>query len=104
MGFIKKVLFIFLSLIVFSAVVLLAADNSSKVALKFFEYETSLWPMAWWMLLAFIVGFVSSSVINVFSNLRLRSEITLIKKRAGAGSREPETIGTPPALDVTTGS
>ena len=102
MSLIKKMLFVFLGLIIFSVVLLIAADNSSKVALKFLDYQTSLRPVSWWMVFAFIVGFAFSSLINLFSNLRLRSEVMLARKKAGAGRREPEAADTPPALEVTT--
>ena len=74
MGFIKKILFLFIALIAFLAALLAAADNSAEVALRFLEYESPVWPISWWMIAAFVVGVAFGNLLNVVSNTRLRME------------------------------
>jgi uncharacterized membrane protein YciS (DUF1049 family) len=74
MGFIKKIVFLFIVLVAFLVALLAAADNSSEVALRFLEYESPVWPISWWMTSAFVVGVVFGKLLNVVSNTRLRIE------------------------------
>ena len=74
MGFIKKVLFLSVALVVFLVALLAAAENSEEVALRFLAYKSPVWPISWWMVTAFVVGVVFGSLLNVVSNTRLRIE------------------------------
>jgi uncharacterized integral membrane protein len=74
MGFIKKVLFLSIALVVFLIALLAAADNSAEVALRFLEYESPVWPISWWMIAAFVVGVAFGNLLNVVSSTRLRME------------------------------
>ena len=74
MGFIKKILFLFVALVAFLVAFLAAADNSAEVALRFLEYESPVWPISWWMIAAFVVGVAFGNLLNVVSNTRLRME------------------------------
>ena len=74
MGFIKKVLFLTIALVVFLVALLAAVDNSAEVALRFLEYESPVWPISWWMISAFVFGVVFGNLLNVVSNTRLRME------------------------------
>ena len=74
MGFIKKILFLSISLVAFLVALLASADNSAEVALRFLEYESPVWPISWWMITAFVVGVVFGNLLNVVSNTRLRME------------------------------
>ena len=74
MGFVKKVLFLFIALVAFLVTLLAAADNSSEVALRLLDYESPVWPISWWMISAFVVGVVFGNLLNVVSNTRLRME------------------------------
>ena len=74
MGFIKKILFLFIALVAFLVALLAAADNSAEVALRFLEYESPVWPISWWMISAFVVGVVFGNLLNVVSNASLRME------------------------------
>jgi uncharacterized membrane protein YciS (DUF1049 family) len=82
MGFIKKILFLFIALVTFLVALLAAADNSAEVALRFLEYESPVWPISWWMISAFIVGVVFGNLLNVVSNTRLRMEVRSERKIA----------------------
>jgi len=82
MGFIKKTLFLFISLVAFLAALLAAADNSAEVALRFLEYETLVLPISWWMISAFVVGVVFGNMLNVLSNTRLQREARRSRKTA----------------------
>jgi len=82
MGFIKKMLFLFVVLIAFLIVLLAAADNSAEVALRFLEYESAVWPISWWMISAFVIGVAFGNLLNVFSNTRLRMEARRERKIA----------------------
>ena len=88
MGFIKKVLFLFVSLVVFLVALLAAAENSEEVALKFLAYESPVWPISWWMVTAFVVGFVLGNLLNVVSNTRLRMESRRERKIAQGRTRD----------------
>ncbi len=72
MALIKKWLFILLLTVVFLVALLVAADNSVEVPLKFLAFETPVWPVAWWIMLAFVLGILVGGLLNVFSNTRLR--------------------------------
>ena len=82
MGFIKKILFLFIALVAFLVALLAAADNSAEVALRFLEYESPVWPISWWMISAFVVGVVFGNLLNVVSNTRLRIEARSERKIA----------------------
>ncbi len=72
MNLIKKWLFRALLLIAFVAALLLASDNSTEVPLTFLDYQTPEWPISWWMLSAFVVGVLFGTLLNTWSNTRLR--------------------------------
>lgn len=72
MTFIRKVLFFVLAAFLFVVALLAAADNSDEVALKFLEWQSPVWPISWWMLMAFVIGVLFGVLLNVYSNTRLR--------------------------------
>jgi uncharacterized membrane protein YciS (DUF1049 family) len=82
MGFIKKILFLLIALVAFLVALLVAADNSAEVALRFLEYESPVWPISWWMISAFTVGVVFGNLLNVVSNTRVRMEARSERKKA----------------------
>jgi uncharacterized membrane protein YciS (DUF1049 family) len=88
MGFIKKILFLFIALVTFLVALLAAADNSAEVALRFLEYESPVWPISWWMISAFIVGVVFGNLLNVVSNTRSRIESRRERKIAQGRTRD----------------
>ena len=88
MGFVKKVLFLFIALVAFLVVLLASADNSEEVALRFLEYESPVWPISWWMISAFVVGVVFGNLLNVVSNTRLRMESRRERKIAQGRTRD----------------
>ncbi len=92
MGFIKKILFLFIALVAFLLALLAAADNSAQVALKFLEYETPVWPISWWIISAFVVGVVFGNLLNVVSNTRLRMEARRERKTAQGRTQELDLV------------
>ncbi len=72
MNLIKKWLFRLLVVFVFVAALLAASDNSTEVPLTFLEYKTPDWPISWWMLSAFVIGVLFGTLLNTWSNTRLR--------------------------------
>jgi uncharacterized integral membrane protein len=92
MGFIKKILFLFIALVAFLLVLLAVADNSAQVALKFLEYETPVWPISWWIISAFVVGVVFGNLLNVVSNTRLRMEARRERKTAQGRTQELDLV------------
>ncbi len=72
MKLIKRWVFILLLFLVFVVAMVLASENSAEVSLRFLSYESPSWPVSWWMLTAFLVGVLFGSLLNLFSNTRLR--------------------------------
>jgi len=88
MNLIKKWLFRLVLLIVFVVALVAAADNSHEVPLTFLEYQTPLWPISWWMLAAFVVGVLFGSLLNTWSNTRLRVSASRANKQVEKTKRE----------------
>ena len=88
MNLLKKSVFWFVAVIVFLVALLAAADNSEEVALRFLSFETPVWPISWWMLLAFVVGVLFGNLLNLVSNTRLRMHARTASKTAEIRARE----------------
>lgn len=71
-------LVLFLS-IVFILVLVAVTDNSSLVALTFLSYATPQWPVAWWILIAFLIGILLGYLMSLGGNVR--SKVTAMKSR-----------------------
>lgn len=87
MGYLKKALFLLVAIVLFVVVLLAAADNSNEVALQFLDWQTWVWPISWWMLLAFIAGVAFGTVLNLVSNTRLRLDVRKANKSAAGHAR-----------------
>ena len=72
MIFIRKVLFFVLLVFLFVIALLAAADNSDAVALNFLDWQSPVWPVSWWMLMAFVIGVLFGMALNFYSNTLLR--------------------------------
>ena len=88
MKLIKRCVFILLLFLVFVVAMVLASENSSEVSLRFLSYESPSWPVSWWMLTAFVVGVLSGSLLNLFSNTRLRLRRRTAEKQKVQTARE----------------
>ena len=88
MNLIKKWLFRLVLLVVFVIALLAASDNSHEVPLTFLEYQTPEWPISWWMLAAFIIGVFFGTLLNTWSNTKLRVSARNAKKQAEKTTRE----------------
>ncbi len=72
MTFIRKILFSVLLVCLFFVTLLAAVDNSDSVALKFLKWESPMWPISWWVLMAFVVGVLFGIALNFYSNTMSR--------------------------------
>jgi uncharacterized integral membrane protein len=88
MKLIKKWVFLLLLIAVFAITLVAASENSSEVSLYFLEYESFTWPVSWWMLSAFVGGVLFGSLLNLFSNTRLRLRHRAAEKKVVLTARE----------------
>ena len=88
MNLIKKWLFRLVLLIVFVVALLAASDNSHEVPLTFLEYQSPEWPISWWMLAAFIVGVLFGTLLNTWSNTKLRVSVRKANKQVDKTNSE----------------
>ena len=72
MTFIRKILFSVLLVCLFFVTLLAAVDNSDSVASKFLKWESPMWPVSWWVLMAFVVGVLFGIALNFYSNTMSR--------------------------------
>lgn len=79
MNRIKKGLLGLLLIMVFFFALIGALDNSSTVSLIFLEYATPEWPIAWWVLIAFILGTIFGYLMSLGRNVR--SQVAGLKTR-----------------------
>jgi uncharacterized integral membrane protein len=42
----------------------LATENSDPVVLRLLEFESEAWPISWWIVLSFFVGFLVGQVLS----------------------------------------
>lgn len=112
MVFIKKWLLRIIGLIIFVIAMLWASENSDPVRLGFLDFKTGEWPVAWWMLAAFVVGVFTGIMMNTWTNARLKMDVRKAKKVAEQGNKkldqlhaqEPAENSSLPALPVGDGS
>ena len=76
----KKWFFRLVMALVFILVLLAASENSSPVALVFLSWRSPEWPVAWWMLLAFVLGVLFAVVLNMATNTRLKLDARKARK------------------------
>jgi uncharacterized integral membrane protein len=88
MNLIKKWLFRLLVVLVFVVAMLAASDNSTEVPLTFLEYKTPEWPISWWMLSAFVFGVLFGTLLNTWSNTKLRINARSANKKVEKTVRE----------------
>ena len=89
---IKRLLFFIIALIAATLALLLGADNSDEVSLKFLDFETPVWPISWWILTAFVIGVVFGTVLNLVTNTRLRLNVRRANKVAEGRTRELDDL------------
>lgn len=92
MTFLKRTLLFVAATIVFLLVLLLAADNSDTVTLKFLDLESWAWPISWWMMTAFVVGVLVGTGLNLVSNTRLRMDARRAHKTAESRTKELDRV------------
>ena len=56
----------------FVAVWLGSTQNSAPVELRFLDLVSPSWPLSYWLVLAFALGFFAAVLLDSWSNLRLR--------------------------------
>jgi putative membrane protein len=80
----KKWFFRLIMALVFILVLLAASENSSPVALTFLSLHSPEWPVAWWVLLAFVLGVLFGVVLNMVTNTRLKLDARKSRKAVEA--------------------
>jgi len=88
MTLLKKWLFRLVLLMIFIVALLLASDNSNEVPLRFLDYQTPVWPISWWMLTAFVIGVLFSTLLNTWSNTKLRISARNANKQVEKSTKE----------------
>jgi uncharacterized membrane protein YciS (DUF1049 family) len=88
MNLLKKWLFRLVLLVIFVVALLAASDNSHEVPLTFLEYQSPEWPISWWMLASFVVGVIFGTLINTWSNTKLRVRARKANKQVEITNRE----------------
>ncbi len=92
MIYLRKTLFFILATFLFIVALLAAADNSDAVSLKFIDWISPSWPISWWMLMAFVVGIFFGSLLNLYSNTRLRLDARAANKNAASRTKELDQV------------
>ncbi len=92
MIYLRKTLFFVLAIFLFIVALLAAADNSDAVSLKFIDWTSPSWPISWWMLMAFVVGIFFGSLLNLYSNTRLRLDARAANKNAVSRTKELDQV------------
>lgn len=92
MLFIKKWLLRVVGLIVFVVGISWASNNSDLVRLSFLEFETWQWPIAWWVLAAFVVGVFAGILMNTWTTVKLKRDARIARKNAEKGHRELDKV------------
>jgi uncharacterized membrane protein YciS (DUF1049 family) len=99
MNLMKKWLFRLVLLVVFVVALLAASDNSTEVPLTFLEYQSPVWPISWWMLTAFVVGVLFGTVLNTFSNTKLRLNARSANKQVQKAAQELDKSRASPSTE-----
>jgi len=82
MTMIRKWLFRVFGLILFLAVLIWASENSESVSIVFLGFRSDEWPVAWWMLMAFVAGVFIGVLLNSWTNTLLKIEARKARKEA----------------------
>ena len=88
MTLLKKWLFRLLLFGVFIAALVGASDNSTEVPLTFLDDQTPVWPISWWMLAAFVIGVLFGTLLNTWSNTKLRISARNANKQVKKSAKE----------------
>ena len=72
MKLLKLLLLWVVVIIVFLIAIVAASYNSESVTLTFLDWNTPEMPISFWMLGAFALGVVLTSLVNTWANTRLR--------------------------------
>lgn len=88
MKFVKTLLFWLVAIIVFFVALLAAVDNSAAVALTFMDWSTPEVPVSWWVLASFVLGVLFASLINIWTNTRLRLKTRQANKQVSKVNRD----------------
>jgi uncharacterized membrane protein YciS (DUF1049 family) len=88
----RRWLFRAILLVIFLVALVAGSENSTEVSLVFIDYKTPEWPVAWWMLSAFVAGLFLGSLFNLFSNTKLRLKHRVAEKKFVATTRELDEV------------
>ena len=92
MSFLRKALFSVFLVLFFLIALLASIDNSDAVALQFLSWRSPVWPLSWWMLLAFVLGMFLGVALSFYRNARLRFDVRNANKIAVDRTRQLDQI------------
>lgn len=92
MNRIKKLLLGLLLIIVFFLALVGATDNSSTVSLIFLDYATPVWPIAWWVLIAFVLGTIFGYLMSLGPHVRSQVEVLKTRRELSRSNAELEKL------------
>lgn len=92
MRLIRRWLFRAILLVIFLVALVAASENSTEVSLVFIDYKTPEWPVAWWILSAFVAGLFLGGLFNLSSNTKLRLKHRVAEKKVVATTRELDEV------------
>jgi len=75
MKLINSLIFKLVILLVVLIVLLAAVDNSQEVALRFLDYTTFELPLLGWVIIAFVLGVIFTSLVNMWANTKLKINV-----------------------------
>lgn len=94
MQFIGKLLMGALLLILFIAALIYGSDNSTPVPLAFLGWETGAWPVAWWVICAFLLGGLGGVLLGSALNVSLRMRLRKTRKELDDSRGELDRLRT----------
>ena len=72
MQIVKGLIFKLFVLLVVVVGLFFGVDNSQEVPITFLEFTSPAFPISGWVLLSFVLGVLFASVVNTWTNTRLR--------------------------------
>jgi putative membrane protein len=94
MRFLGKLILWLVLCVLFIIALLYGSDNSTPVSLVFLGWSTVAWPVAWWVIVAFLVGGIAGYVLSGTLNLKVRAEVRSLRRRLENSASELNQLRT----------
>ena len=94
MTYLKKLLSGTLLFVLFIFGLIYGTDNSTPVALAFLNWNTPMWPVSWWVLVAFALGTGFGFLLSVGMNVRAKVDTLKTKKEFQKSKDELDKLRT----------